>query len=164
MQTWLHFYTGTRLGSVPLNMVVYSTLMAGCWVYALWRGGAPERLGATILAVASLLTGAAISGPASFRSVEIGALLVDLLCLVAFLVLALRAERYWPLWVAALQIVGTAVHAVRFVDPDIIHRTYAFMVSIWAYPMIALMVVGTWRHQQRLARLGSDKSWSSWRR
>lgn len=161
MRSLLDFYTIARPGWPPLNIVVYQALMLACWAYALRRGGSPEKIGATILVVASYLTLAALSGPAaSFHSVEFGVVIVDLLCSAAFVALALRAERFWPLWVAALQITGTAEHAVKFVDPDIVRRTYAFILAIWAYPMIFLMIAGTWRHQQRLARFGVDNSWS----
>jgi hypothetical protein len=161
METLLDFYTIPRPGWPPMNVVTYNILLLGCCVYAFWRGGAPERIGTAILAAGSYLTAAALSQPdLSFRSVEVGILIVDILCSVALIALALRAERFWPLWIAAFQIIGTAAHAVKFVDPDIIRRVYAFMLAVWSYPMILLLVVGTWRHQQRLALFGADKSWS----
>ena len=161
MRSLLDFYTVASPGWPPLNVVVYNALVLACWAYALQRGGAPEKIGTTILVFGSYLTGVAASAfEIRFRSVEVGILSVDLLCVAAFLGLALRADRFWPLWVAALQIVATAFHAARFVDPDIVGRTYAFMLAIWAYPMILLMIVGTWRHRQRLARRGVDKSWA----
>ena len=35
------------------------------------------------------------------------------------------------------------------------------MLVFWSYPMLLLIVLGTFRHQQRLARFGADRSWSS---
>lgn len=166
MRTLLDFYTVAPPGWPPINIVVYRMLLLACWAYALGRGGAPEKIGASILLVGSFLTNgvliaAAISGsPVRFQSVELGVVIVDLFCSVAFLALALRADRFWPLWVAALQILGTAAHAVRFVDPEIVGRTYAFMLAFWSYPMIVLMIVGTWRHRRRLALFSADRSWS----
>jgi hypothetical protein len=161
VRAFLDFYTIARPGWPPMNVVTYDLLLVGCCAYALRRGGAPERIGTLIMAAGSLLTVAAVSGGhSSFRSIEFGILVVDLLCVIAFVLLALHAERFWPLWVAAFQIISTAGHAVKYVEPDIIGRAYAFLLAIWAYPMILLLVVGTWRHQQRLARLGIDKSWS----
>jgi hypothetical protein len=162
MRDLLELYTISRAGWPPINMIFYHALLVACWAYALRRGGAPEKIGATILAIGSFLTVAVISErTVRHRSVEVDVLVVDILCLAAFLVLALRADRFWPLWVAALQMIGTAGHAVKFVDPEIVRRAYALMLVIWAYPMIMLLVAGTWRHQLRLARLGTDKSWSS---
>lgn len=140
----------------------YITILALCWAYALLKGGAPERIGASVIGVGSLLSLLAVSGPAArFGAVEVGVLLVDMAAFVAFLVLALRAERYWPLWVAALQCIGTAGHAAKLMDPNVIPLAYAFVLALWTYPMLFLIVLGTWNHQRRLARFGVDRSWSS---
>lgn len=141
---------------------LYYVLTVLCWMYALLRGGLPERIGASILTIGSIFTVAAISGwPVRYGSLEVGVLIVDIAALIGFLALALRAERYWPLWLVALQIVGTAAHAVRMADPGVIWRAYAFAMQFWGYPMLLLIALGTWRHQQRLARFGVDRSWSS---
>lgn len=161
MRAFLDFYTMRIPGGLSLNFLVYYFLLLSCWGYALWRGGAPERIGTTILVVFSLLTTVAISSAdASYTSVETGVLVVDLICSAAFLALAMRADRFWPLWVAALQILGTAGHGIKFVDPEILRRTYAIFIIVWSYPMIALFVVGTWRHRARVARFGFDNPWS----
>lgn len=161
MKTFLDLYTMTRIGGMPPNTLVYTSLLMLCWVYALWRGGTPERIGATILVVGSFLTAAAIDdGRGRFQGVEVGVVVIDILCSLAFVALALRADRFWPLWLAALQVGGTAGHAVKFIDPHIIPRAYAFMLAAWAYPMLVLLFAGTWRHRRRLARFGFDKSWS----
>ena len=146
-----------------VNTSIYLVLLAACCVYVAMRGGTPELLGGTIIGVASLLTFAAllVNMADLYRSVEMGVFVVDVMALVAFIALALRADRLWPLCVTALHIVGTAGHAVKLVDPQILPYAYAFALRFWGYPMIALLVLGTWNHQRRLARFGVDKSWSS---
>jgi hypothetical protein len=145
-----------------LPVPVYYALLLLCWGYALLRGGAPERIAATIVLVGSLLTLAAVSNLAgSYASVETGVFLVDAATLVAFLILALRAERFWPIWLTALQLLGTTGHAIKLVDPDIIPRAYAFAAIFWSYLMLPLLALGTWRHQRRVALYGADKSWST---
>lgn len=140
----------------------YYILLVLCWLYALLKGGPPERIGATILAVGSTITMAAISSRSGrFGSVELGVFLVDVAGMLAFIILALRAERYWPLWVTALQIIAVGGHAIKAADPDTIPRAYAFAMAFWSYPMLLLIALGTWRHQQRLARNGVDPSWST---
>jgi hypothetical protein len=93
--------------------------------------------------------------------VEVGVFFIDVGCLVAFLGVALRAARYWPLWVTALQVIGIAGHAIKLVDPAGFPWAYAFALAFWSYPMLLLIVLGTFRHQQRLAKFGVDRSWSS---
>ncbi|HKR25480.1 MAG TPA: hypothetical protein VJS15_09495, partial [Allosphingosinicella sp.] len=125
------------------------------------RGGLPERIGATIVVFGSTLTVAAVSSlDRRYGSVEFGVFLVDVAGLVALVLLALRSERYWPLWVAALHLIGMAGHGLKLADPDVIRRAYAFAMQFWGYPMLLLIALGTWRHQQRLKRFGFDPSWS----
>lgn len=141
---------------------VYLILLVACCAYAGLRGAAPERIGAAILATGSVLTYAVPSSNAiDYTSVEIGIFLVDVATALAFTTLALLANRYWPLWVAALQIIGTAGHAVKLADPETIRRAYAFALIFWSYPMLLLIALGTWRHHQRLVRSGVDESWLS---
>jgi len=145
-----------------MSPTVYFTLLAICWLYAWLKGGPPERIGATILAVGSILSLAARSNAVGrFGSVEFGIFLVDVATLVGFLALALAAKRFWPLWLTALQAVGIAGHAVKLVDSATIPLAYAFILALWSYPMLLLIALGTWRHQRRLARFGADLSWSS---
>lgn len=59
-----------------------------------------------------------------------------------------------------LHLIGTAGHAVKAVDPHVIPKAYAFILAFWSYPMLLLLVAGTWNHQKRLAKYGVDKSWS----
>jgi hypothetical protein len=128
--------------------LIFDPLFLACFAYAMWNGGAPERIGAAIFCAGVLLTLLEFPGVAAgFRTVETGIFVVDIVTLVAFLILALRAERFWPLWMAAFQALGTAGH----------------LVKIWSYPMLLVLALGTWRHRQRLARLGVDKSWSTFR-
>jgi hypothetical protein len=145
-----------------IQSLIYDILLVACWAYAMLKGGAPERIGASILLAGSALTFVMVTGPARrFASMEIGILLVDVAALLAFLVLALRAERYWPLWITGLQLIGTAGHVVKLVEPDVIRWAYAFVLAFWAYPMMLLLAVGTWLHQRRLALHGADRSWST---
>jgi len=144
------------------NALVFLVLLIAVSSYAGLCGGAPERIGAAIIFLGSILTYAVPSSSATdYLSVEFGIFLIDLACLAAFLILALFAERFWPLWLTALQIIGVAGHAVKGADPDTIRRAYAFVLAFWSYPMLFLIALGTWRHRQRLARNGVDPSWSS---
>ena len=145
-----------------LPVPVYYALFAACGLYVLLRGGAPEKVGTAILAIGSILSVAAVSNPTGrFGAVEVGVFLVDIVTLLAFVALALRAERYWPLCVTALQAIGTAGHAAKLLDPGVIRSAYAIVLSLWGYLMLLLIVLGTWNHQRRLARFGVDRSWSS---
>jgi hypothetical protein len=160
MRALLTLY-GTHVFGIPLNVATYFGLLVGGWIYAILRGGAPERIGVTILLVASLVTGAVAWGPRDlFATVASDVLLIDVVTSAAYVVLALRAERFWPFWVAALQILTALGHLVKLADPGMLRSAYQFMVVFWSYPMILFMVVGTCRHRRRIFRFGHDEAWS----
>jgi|GEM_PF-164535 len=142
--------------------ILFDILLALCCGYALWLGGAPERVGAAIYVIAVLLTHVAASAVARpFSSMEVGILIVDATMLIALLALALTAARLWPIWATALHVIATGGHAVKLVDSTVIPWAYAFVLAFWSYPMLLLLVLGTWNHQRRVARFGADRSWSS---
>jgi hypothetical protein len=132
----------------------YFVLLVLCWGYALLKGGRPERIGATIIAVGSVFSVAFMPiWIDRVEAVEIGILLVDLVCLAAFAALALRADRFWPIWVAALVGVGLLGHLARWYDGfEISMRVYAMSLAIWSYPMLAAIAIGTFNHQRRMAQ------------
>jgi hypothetical protein len=144
---------------VGVNLVFVS-LLAACCVYAWWGGGAPERIGAAILAVGSALSHIAALHPQRFHSVELGILLVDVAAFFAFLALSLRANRFWTLWVTGLIGVGIAGHLAMKLSPHILPYAYRFVLSAWSYPMVALIAIGTWNHRKRVRLCGGDSSWS----
>ena len=76
-----------------------------------------------------------------------------------FCVLALRADRYWPIWVSALLGLGVLGHLARWAGPDVFPWAYAVVLTIWSYPILAIIAIGTFNHQRR-ARAGISKSYS----
>ena len=53
-----------------------------------------------------------------------GRLLVDLAVLVALRSIALQSDRFWPLWVAGLQLTTSVAHFLKAIDPDLIPQAY----------------------------------------
>lgn len=140
----------------------FVALLALCTSYAFAVGGEPERLSAGIYAMACYLTHATVSAPPiRFHSVEIGIGAVDVVCFAAFVMLAIRAERFWLIWATSFIGVGVLGHLARWIGGTHLSPwVYAFSIAIWSYPILGLMVLGTWRHQRRVARLGFDRSWT----
>lgn len=114
------------------------------------------------MAAGSVLTLAVLSGPATrYRLVETGVLLVDIAAFAAFTILALRADRFWPIWASALAGLGILGHIGRwYLGPDIGRGAYVISMVIWSYPILALVAVGTFNHQRRVARSRADKFWA----
>ena len=140
---------------------VFTGLMLACCAYAFIGGGAPERIGAAIFLTGSVLTYVALeTSPIDFRGVEVGVFIIDVVVFAAFVLLAVRANRYWPLWMSALLGLGVVGHLAMLLHPRVIPWAYAVVLSIWSYPILLLLVAGTFAHRRRLIRNGADPSWT----
>ena len=143
-----------------VNLFYLVLLIVSC-VYALTRGGTPERIGMAIIAANAVLTFLLVSAPPiRFQGVEVGVFSVDVLAFLSFVVLALRANRFWPIWVSALLGLGVLASLAMLGHPRVIPWAYAVVLSIWSYPILILVVAGTHNHQRRLTRNGVDPSWT----
>ena len=140
---------------------LFLVLLIACCAYAFVRGGAPERIGMAVYAAGSVLTYVAVSAPPiRFKGVEVGVFIIDVCVLISFIVIALRANRFWPIWVSALQGLGVLGSLAMLLHPRVIPWAYAVVLSIWSYPILLLIAVGTHFHQRRLKRNDADPSWT----
>src|SRR5688572_17791747 len=136
-----------------LSPIIYHLLLVVVAAYAFLRGKSDERLAAAICVVATLATRLVLSPLASrYSGVETGVLIVDLLTLAGFTVIALRTDRFWPLWVAGLQLTTLVAHMLKAVQVELLPQAYAAAGRFWVYPIFLIIVVGTWRsHRQTLS-------------
>ena len=129
---------------------VFRILLALVVLYALMRGSRDERHVALICLVGALVTTLVLSPVASrFEGVERPVLLVDLAVLAGFVTVALRSERFWPLWVAGLQLTTIMGHMLKGAESELLPRAYAAALNFWAYPIILILAIGTWRSHRR---------------
>jgi hypothetical protein len=139
----------------------YLTLQIIVTAYAFIAGGGPERVGAAGYAVAVAATHLILETHVGrWKSVEYGVFLVDVLLFIFFAILTVRANRFWPIWVSALLGLGVLGHLARWAGPHVIWWAYAVILSIWSYPILLIIALGTWNHRRRLVRNGADISWS----
>ena len=144
-----------------MNVLLYLALLVLCCLYALVRGGAPERWGVAAL-IASIVAShfAPASGPTRFQTIEWGVMAVDAALLAAIVVIAVRAQRYWPLWMAAI-LVDTVITHLLMLSPKVIPWSYSVMIAAWSYPNPVILAVGAWRHRARVRMYGADSAWNA---
>jgi len=148
------------VGRAAMMPFVFLTLLLGCTAYAFVRGGAPERMGAAFLLLAVIASAVTLSlSRERYLRPEVATMWVDIALAAAFLVLALRAQRYWPIWAAAVHVDLVATHLVMF-SPDTQAWSYWAMHALWSYPAPLLVAAGTFRHRRRLEAFGEDPAWT----
>lgn len=140
-----------------LTPLTYLIVLAMVCVYAFLRGGAECRIAATICAVASIAS-LVLASPwaTSYSRIESGIFFVDLAVLIGFTAIALRSDRFWPLWIAGLQLTTIIAHLFKVVDLDLIPAVYAAAARSWVYPIFLVIVIATWRSQRRDQQEGAD--------
>ncbi|MBB3941743.1 hypothetical protein GGR39_003424 [Novosphingobium fluoreni] len=133
---------------------VYITLLLLTGFLTGSRGGAPERITSAVMLGATIATLAAnAEGALDYRHVEWRLFWIDVAVLGAFIAVALYADRFWPLWVAALQCIAVAAHGARAFEPTILPLVYWWVLGKVSYPMMLIVCIGTARHQHRQQRV-----------
>jgi len=132
---------------------LFRLLLIGVVIFALWRGGRDERLVAAFCVIGTIMTQLVLGPiPERFQNVEIGLFAIDLIVLGGFLAVALRSYRFWPLWVAGLQLTTILGHILKGLDTALIPQAYGAALTFWGYPILAVLLIGTWRGHRRQLR------------
>jgi len=141
-----------------MRVEFYLLLLAVAAGLAIWRGTAGERWIAGTVLAGNLLTLLIVRGGArTFASVSlfyfgVDAFLAMVLCTIAV---------FYPTWVSVLvsafQIDGVFGHLVKIVAPNTIPFSYAFLLRVWAWPMVIAMLSG--RFFPGLSRTLTRRNW-----
>ena len=142
-------------------MIAFHILVVVVGAYAWLRGGAPERVTGCMFVSALIATDLARTiGPGHFRQVEFGIAVIDVALVVGVAVVALRADRTWPIWCVAWLIIASMGHLAKGLMPEFLRPAYQMIVSLSAWPTMYLLARGTCNHQKRLHLHGADPCWS----
>ena len=137
-----------------LSPFTYFIVLAMVCAYAFYRGQAESRIAAVICVVASIASMIVMSPLAGrYSRVESGVFIVDVAVLIGFTAIALRSDRFWPLWVAGLQLTTIIAHLFKVAEIDLVPHVYAAAARFWVYPIFLIIVIGTYRtHRRRTQR------------
>lgn len=131
---------------------LFRLILLAVVLYALLRGGRDERIVALICVAGFVLTAVALPPVAvRFERVETEVLAIDAAVFAGFLAVALQSQRFWPLWVAGLQLTTTIGHLLKGIENDLIPQAYAAALYVWGYAILLILAIGTWRGARRRA-------------
>jgi hypothetical protein len=80
----------------------------------------------------------------------LGLLVIDAAVLIGFVAVALRSDRFWPLWVAGLQLTTSTAHLMKAIDESLLPIAYGAAIALWSYPILIILAIGTWRSHRRM--------------
>ncbi|MBD3730729.1 MAG: hypothetical protein IE933_13595 [Sphingomonadales bacterium] len=141
--------------------IVGYLLVAGVAIYAFVRGGSPERAGA----IAILFWSGAdplyhlLAGASEFYRVDPGHVALDCSLLFVWVIIATKANRIWPLWAAAVQLIASMGHIAAVIDSGGMQRAYFAMTQTPPLLEFLILLGGTWCHVRRENRIGSYSDW-----
>jgi len=146
-----------------MDMVMIFIFLVVCGACGLGyrQGGPPERLAAVFIVVWIVADAAyhLLFGPSGFDTVDPVHLVLDGGELAAIFWLALNANRTWPLWAAAAQVICVSGHIALFIQPTGMRRAYWAMTQLPQYIQLAALLIGATAHARRVRLVGRYRSW-----
>ena len=136
--------------AMNLHKYIFWALLVVTCGYALWRGRKYEQMSALVCIAASILSVVwRAMAHDHYSGVQASDLVIDTLVLIAFVGIALRSDRFWPLWVAGLQLTISMSHLFKAIDVGLMPLAYAAAERFWSYPTLIIIALGAWRQHRR---------------
>jgi hypothetical protein len=133
-----------------LEFLGLATLAASVALAVSW-GGRDERLTAAAFVAATLMSWLLDN---KYHGIQLSVLAVDVSLLFGLVVLALFSDRFWPMYAAAFQFVGTVVHVASMTETGDFAWAYAVGLIFWSYAVMAALMAGTWLEGRTRRLLG----------
>lgn len=131
--------------------------------HAFLRGGWPERYAAAtfIISFAVELLSVRLFGLTDYTSGNLLRFAIDGVVFGCILLIALRANRCWPMWTGGLLLIVVSGHISAFLGVRAIAGVYWGMTVLPYYPAYLSLLLGTIWHLRRMAKFGPYPDWSS---
>jgi len=145
------------VGPVVLQ-TLYDVTLVLCCLYAFIAGGRTEKLGSLLTLTASIVSVLIWYRPLEWRAVHWNMFAVDLVTFLLATWLAIRSDRFWPMWFAGFCLVGVMTHLAVAAMPNFASMAYSLSQGFWAYPAMLALVIGTWTHRRGMRGYGLSAS------
>ena len=124
-------------------------------MFALLKGGEPERIGAGAYLFAWFAS-VLVQSNAGIMGVQWAMFGIDVAVLLVFIAMVWKAPRSWPVWACALQLLTVTSHIMIMLDLRTPVSAFYTVVNMTGYGIMAAIAIGTfWAWQERRA-IGVD--------
>ena len=140
------------VASGMLRFAIQMILLAAVVFYAWRKGGDPEKwVAATMIAmvVADRIYHLSVGPYGNVAITNAWHFLLDIVAFLALFAIAMKVDRLWTLLATSAQLISVMSHVLRYMSIQMDELVYAIMYRVPFYLLIALLALGTWRHQRR---------------
>jgi len=124
-------------------------------MFALLKGGEPERIGAGAYLMAWFAS-VLVQSNAGLLGVQWAMFAIDIAVLLVFIAMVWKAPRSWPVWACALQLLTVTSHVMLMMKLPTPISAFYTVVNMTGYGIMLAIAVGTfWAWQERRA-IGVD--------
>lgn len=141
----------------------FSVILLSLVIYRSMRdGGLPEKYASTAFGLSFLAeyTWNDIVGLSDFRAFSPFRLGLDGTALIVLVWVALKANRWWPIWLSALQLIVVAGHLAAYLKIPAVSGVYWGMTAVPFYPQLIILLFGIIRHKKRITAVTRYPDWS----
>jgi len=122
--------------------LLFWSLVLLCGGFAAAYGGRAGRRIALIYFAACLATSWVTRDELAWLHPHLPAFAVDLVLLGALGWVALRSDRWFPVWFTGLHLVAVTSHLASIVAPEFSPRVYFLVQALWSIPMLLTLAIG----------------------
>ena len=117
-------------------------VMAAVCLYALLRGGRPEKIAGGVIAVAWVAS-SLLQDRIHILSPQWAVAWLDVVLFVVFVIMALRWRRGWLIIACATQLLTAATHFTTLLDPRLFALAIITAYYVWSYATLIALAWGT---------------------
>ncbi len=119
--------------------------------FAMWKGGRPERFAGLFMLVTTIA--AFLLPDRRWSDVQFAVMWLDTFQFVVFVGLALYADRWWPMFSAAVQGICVLLHLAFWAQMKITSFVYMTGLNIVGHILLLTLLIGTVSYLRRQTRL-----------
>jgi hypothetical protein len=115
---------------------------------ALWRGRWPERIGAMAMIIAWIAS-AALHDASQLRGPQSVIMAIDIMLFLVLLAIALKSDRWWPMWACAFHGLSVVLALAMLADPRVWSRAGFIASGVFSYLTMLALFLGALARKPR---------------